>query len=103
MKKLKLFLLALTSLIICNAQNPQWINYTNGNNIAAIAEEGDYLWIATHRGGLVKLHKASGNPVFFNKANSGLPNNWVRSIAIDLNNNKWIWICVLFITIVRKK
>jgi hypothetical protein len=47
MKKVILLLIAFTGLIICNAQNPQWINYTNGDGILVMAEEGNYLWIGT--------------------------------------------------------
>ncbi len=55
------------------SQNPEWINYTNGQDINSIVIEGDYLWAGTN-GGLVKINTITGETTFFNKA-SGLPDN----------------------------
>ena len=71
------------------AQNTEWINYTNGDNVNALAENGEYIWAGTN-GGLVKIDKTSGEIAFYNRANSGLPHNQVNSIAIDDSGNKWI-------------
>jgi ligand-binding sensor domain-containing protein len=71
------------------AQNPEWITYSNGNLIRSIVIEGDYIWVGTSTG-LVKLNKTTGEPVFYNTSNSGLPGNDVRSLAIDGSGNKWI-------------
>lgn len=40
-------------------------------------------------GGLVRIDKSSGDPTFYNRSNSGLPYNFVFSIAIDESGNKW--------------
>jgi len=71
------------------SQNPEWINYTSGKIITEIIEEGNYLWIGT-TGGIVKLHKQTGQTEFFNKSNSGLPDNNVNVITVDGEGNKWI-------------
>jgi len=71
------------------SQNPEWINYTSGKIITEIIEEGNYLWIGT-TGGIVKLHKQTGQTEFFNKSNSGLPDNDVNAITVDEEGNKWI-------------
>ncbi len=86
--KVILFSLALILTSNLFSQNPEWINYTAGNEIFSLAEEGNYIWVGT-RGGLVKLDKITGQAQFFNSAN-GLPTNWVYSIAIDQQGNKWI-------------
>ncbi|GAB1442530.1 hypothetical protein MASR2M39_13660 [Ignavibacteriales bacterium] len=70
-------------------QNPEWVNYTYGGNVVALAEDGDYIWAVT-TGGLVKIYKQTGSTVYYNKSNSGLPHNFVQSIAIDQSGNKWI-------------
>jgi len=90
MKKLTLLLITIIG-ITCytKAQNPQWINYTNGDNIQALAIEGNTVWAGT-TGGLVGHDKTTGEQVFFNKANSGLPANHVTSIAIDQSGTKWV-------------
>ncbi len=85
-----LFVNILLSVFYANSQNPQWINYTNGDQISSIAYEGEYIWIGTYNGGLIKLDKVNGCTTFYNRANSGLPNNRIRSIAIDQFGNKWI-------------
>ncbi len=74
------------------SQNPEWINYTCGKDITSLAEEGNYLWVGTE-GGLVKIDKTSGNPTFYNKANSDLPDNRVSVIVVDGSGNKWIGTC----------
>ena len=90
MKKLTLLLIIIIG-ITCytNAQNPQWLNYTNGDNIYALAEENDNMWIGTN-GSLVQLDKTTSILTFYNCANSGLPSNVIRSLAIDENGTKWI-------------
>ena len=80
--------------VSCNFINtinssPEWINYTDGKNVYSTAIEGDIVWIGTW-GGLVKLNKVTGETTFYNRGNSGLPDNWVWSIAIDGSGNKWI-------------
>jgi len=90
MKKLTLILIAIIGITFhTNAQNPQWLNYTNGDKVYALAEEGNNMWAGTN-GGLVKLDKTTGSPTFYNKTNSGLPSNLVYSIAFDENGTKWI-------------
>jgi len=83
-------------LIICPifvfpvfSQNPDWINYTNGQGVYALSDNGNELWIGAGQGGLVKLDKTTEEMTFYNSANSGLPHNDVYSLAIDGSN---IWI-----------
>ena len=47
-------------------------------------------WAGT-MGGLVEFDKATGNMVFYNKTNSGLPQNEINDIIID---NKYTWIFI---------
>ena len=80
-----LFYLHTTAL----SQNPEWINYTNGDDIYSLALEGDILWVGT-AGGLVKINRLSGNKYFFNRANSELPSNRINCVDIDSSGNIWI-------------
>ncbi|MEN6512092.1 MAG: two-component regulator propeller domain-containing protein, partial [Chloroherpetonaceae bacterium] len=89
MKKLTFLFIVLASSMLCYAENPQWLNFTNGNQINAIVEEGNTMWVGTD-GGLVSIDKTTGDPTFYNSSNSGLPNNYVWSIAIDGSGTKWI-------------
>lgn len=71
------------------SQNPEWLNYTFGNDVTSIADEENYLWIGT-TGGFVRLEKTTNEIVFFNKTNSGLPLNKISKVTVDQNGNKWI-------------
>src|SRR3972149_3911388 len=85
--------LTILIMIICyslSAQTPEWMNYTGGDQIMALAEEGNYIWVGTFGGGLIKLNKINGETVFFNRSKSGLPDNKVRAITIDTGGTKWI-------------
>ena len=67
----------------------EWINYTNYNSVYEIMNQQDVLWIATH-GGLVKFIKQSEEIEYYNRANSGIPDNFVNSLAMDSTGNIWI-------------
>lgn len=88
MKKILLLLLlliSLTSSII--AQNPEWKLYTSGIRVQALAEEANTLWVGT-TGGLVELDKNTGNGVFYDIMNSGLPKNDISVILVASNGTK---------------
>ena len=70
------------------SQNPEWMNFTSGANVRALADDGDYLWVGGV--GLTRLNKATGEMVFYNKANSGLPYNDILALAIDTQGNIWV-------------
>ena len=90
--RIKPFISLVFVLIVINpslSQTQEWIGFTSGKEILCLAEEGQYLWVGTN-GGLVKLNKLTGEFIVYEKWNSGLPNNYVRAIAIDGQGNKWI-------------
>ncbi len=89
MGRLHPILLFLLISISLHAQNPEWINYTSGKYVCTTLVEGDNVWIGT-QGGLVKHNKKTWIKTYYNKGNSGLPENWVWSIAVDSSGNKWI-------------
>ncbi|MBN2102641.1 choice-of-anchor D domain-containing protein [bacterium] len=81
-------LIILTSLI--RGQEPEWFNFTNGDQITAIAQEFDTLWVGTTCG-LVKINKVTDQTLeHLNSANSDLPNVEILDIVIGSNNEKWI-------------
>jgi len=73
----------------CFAQYPDWINYTNGQSVYVLSDNGNELWIGASQGGLVKLDKTTEEMTFYDHANSGLPHNDVSALAIDGSD---IWI-----------
>jgi ligand-binding sensor domain-containing protein len=80
------FLFCIQSVI---AQNPLWMNFTNGDMITDMAENGNILWVGTS-GGLVKYDKTTLQTTFYNKGNSGLPRNQIIALAVDANDNLWL-------------
>ncbi|MFO7447313.1 MAG: two-component regulator propeller domain-containing protein [Ignavibacteriaceae bacterium] len=73
----------------CYAQNPEWINLTNGDKVFDIISSGNYLWIGTD-GGLVSLDKTTDKLTFFNRGNANLPDNHIRTLAMDSSGFLWI-------------
>ena len=89
--------LTLTSMVaavvflsptVAPSQTPEWMNFTSGADVCALADDGDYLWVGG--GGLTKLNKATGEMAFYNSANSGLPDNAVHSLGVDSRGDLWI-------------
>jgi len=85
------FLVASTGSLLSQSQD-EWIifNSTYGKFILSLADEGNYLWVGTRGGGLVKLNKSTGDFIIYGRWNSGLPSDTVLTIAIDKQGNKWI-------------
>lgn len=55
-----------------------------------VAEDSNTVWVGTQGAGLIKIN---GNKFkIYNESNSGLLTNFITSIAIDRNGNKWIGI-----------
>jgi ligand-binding sensor domain-containing protein len=91
MRLLNYLLITILSLFfyISHGQSPKWLNYTNGDVINDIYEEGNYLWVGTN-GGIVKVDKTTGTPTFFNQSSMGALLNGILSIAVDKNNVMWL-------------
>lgn len=66
-----------------------WLNYTNGTVVNAVAQEGTSMWLATN-GGLTRLNGLTDEATVFNRANSGLPDNHIKDVVVDGNGRKWI-------------
>jgi len=86
-----ILIIVLLSLIInlSYSQNPNWINYTYGQDVRSIVFALDHVWLGTY-GGLVKFDTITGEMEFYNKANSELPENQIWSMVSDNNGNLWI-------------
>lgn len=72
------------------SQLTDWINYTNGDVVTKLLNDGEYLWATTY-GGLVKLTKSTGEMQFYTRAQGGLAsNNYLQSLAKDKDGIFWI-------------
>ena len=87
------FIIVLICIFLCTksafAQTPEWINYNDPIYPTSIVDDGNYVWIGTY-GGLIRFDKFSETMTYYNKANGGLPENRVLSIAIDSSKNVWV-------------
>ena len=84
-----LFAAFFFSLQIVSAQNPIWMNFTNGDMITDLEGDGNILWVGTG-GGLLKYDKTLAQETFYNKANSGLPQNYISSLATEAGGILWL-------------
>lgn len=53
--------------------------YSTGNTIE---DDGTYLWIGSDSG-LIRKTKIDNSMISYNPANLGMPNNWVKDLAVD--------------------
>jgi hypothetical protein len=59
-KVLRCLSMLFVSLFIsfsAHSQNSEWENYTSGREVTALVEEGNYIWVGTSGGGLIKIDK----------------------------------------------
>lgn len=67
-----------------------WVTYANGDDVLALAVEGDVLWAGTRAGGVVRWNVVERSYVQFLKPqDAGLAGNIIYDIYIDPQGNKW--------------
>ncbi|WP_456422698.1 two-component regulator propeller domain-containing protein [Lutibacter sp.] len=90
MKKLLFFYVFFLLCYSVNGQNfISWENYFNGNEVTAITEDANYIYVGTKEGGAVQINKTTNAKVFFDSSNSGLVGNRVSAVAKDSQGNIW--------------
>ena len=89
MKKVCIAFFFIMLIPLLKGKETSWSNYTNTNKILDILINGDYLWIATD-GGLYKYNKNTEEYDFYNRANASLPDNHLRSLALDSSKKLWL-------------
>jgi ligand-binding sensor domain-containing protein len=66
-----------------------WITYANGDDVLALALEGEVLWAATKGGGVVRWNTVEGSFEQVLYPQTDLASNEVRAVAIDGLGRKW--------------
>lgn len=66
-----------------------WTTYANGDDVRALAIQGDTLWAGTKGGGVVQWNTSAGTYVQYLHPQTGLAGNDVRAVAIDGLGRKW--------------
>ena len=91
----KIYVLLIAALAAWNfgipelrAQQSEWVIYPDMKTITDIAQEGDFLWI-TSTGGVAKLNRHTLESTLLTKANAGLPDHNIWTIAIQPDGKKW--------------
>lgn len=87
-KSFLIFIVIITAFFSESSAQLKFINYACPNEITALAEDGNYIWIGT-KGGLYKRHKSGTFVASYNTQN-GLIDNNINCITIDNAGNKWI-------------
>jgi len=80
----------LSGTAMLRAQHPGWTLYADGNDILSMVEAGPVLWLGTGGGGLIRFDKESHQRTIYTKQNSPLPDNWIRSMALDSTGRLWV-------------
>lgn len=90
--KLKLICLIFFLLTFFNHFNlfaqVNWVNYTDTRSLRCMASDSSAVWMGSD-GGLVKIDLATGAKTFFNKGNSGIPDDFINDIRIK---NGIVWV-----------
>lgn len=82
--------LCIVSYKYSSAQDGNMVSYISTRHVIQIAEDGNYLWLAT-LGGLVKYDKQVGHAIAtYNTSNSGIPTNLLDCITVDKQGNVWM-------------
>lgn len=84
-----ILLVLLLHGFMVKAQNPVWQQFNADQIVYTILEVDSVMWFGTHLG-LVKVDPANADTIYYNKSNSGLPDNVVNDLATDQQGNLWI-------------
>ncbi|MGE5353478.1 MAG: two-component regulator propeller domain-containing protein [Acidobacteriota bacterium] len=84
-----IFILILFLSSFSYGQNSEWVNFYGPNYPNCVAVDGNYIWTGT-RTGLMRFNRLTFQKDFYYTFNSGLPDNYVTSIAADKNGFIWI-------------
>lgn len=81
---------ALFTLTLSHAQTrlTDWVNLNSKSTITCITHDADYLFVSSIGGGIVQINKHTGEQRAIDHAQSGLPDNYVLSIAVH-DNELW--------------
>ena len=95
MKNFYLFIVILSLFVLsqaCSAgrDQDQW-RYLHGpaESVTAVIEQGDFIWAGSDQG-LIRFDKTTRHLQYWNKTNSGLPQNSVSALAPDNDGGLWI-------------
>lgn len=86
----RIALCAVLALACCPpARAGEWQHYTFASSVHTIAEEDNYLWLATDNG-LVRFDKSTYEKKIFTRTNSELPSSRVTCVVVDHDGVKWM-------------
>ena len=67
----------------------EWVNYTYGNHVSAVARLGDTIWAGTW-GGLALINRKTDEVTLLNKTNLKLADNEIVGLAADSSSSIFI-------------
>ncbi len=66
-----------------------WMTIANGDDVRALAQEGDFIWAGTYAGGAVRWDVTTGEYTQYLHPQDPIAGNIVRDIVIDADGNRW--------------
>lgn len=87
----KSILIPLLSLIVltAKAQLTDWQNISSKNFVTKIIHDENYVYVGTHGGGIVKIHKQSGEQTVLKRADGSMTGNSITDMALH-NGELWV-------------
>jgi ligand-binding sensor domain-containing protein len=82
------FVFFIFSSLKCLSQTSGWDSYNPPTVIYDGVFEDNYIWLVSN-GGITKFDTITGESIFYNQFNSGLPTPNVFCVGIDSFHNKW--------------
>ena len=87
----KLFLITLIAFSLNGyAQQTNWLNYISTGHINTILAVDNEVFFGGVSSGLIRYDVDTDTKTYYNKANSGIGSNVVKSIAADDDGNIWV-------------
>jgi hypothetical protein len=68
----------------------EWTTFANGDDVIAMAIEGETLWAGTRVGGLVRWDTVEGSYAQFSARSSPWRQHGARHVAIGADGRKWL-------------
>ena len=88
-KKILLNALFILIAITAQAQLTDWQNISSKNFVTKIIHDENYLYVGTKGGGIVKIHKESGEQTVLKRADGSMTGNSITDMALH-NGELWV-------------
>lgn len=82
-------LIAMFAILTAKAQLTDWQNISSKNFVTKIIHDENYLYVGTKGGGIVKIHKQSGEQTVLKRDDGSMTGNSITDMALH-NGELWV-------------